>query len=65
MTARKTFAEPTVEEMLADPIVRLVMQRDGVEAAEVRRILQRLAASRTHGLRPLAADAPPARADAA
>ena len=35
--------EPTVDEMLADPIVRLVMRRDGVEEQEVRRIL-RLAA---------------------
>ncbi|MEX0760243.1 MAG: hypothetical protein WD100_11755 [Tistlia sp.] len=41
------FAEPTVEDMLADPIVRLVMQRDGVEEAELRLTLRRLAAART------------------
>jgi len=29
--------EPTLREILSDPIVHLVMQRDGVTAAEVRR----------------------------
>lgn len=31
--------EPTLEEMLADPIVQLVMKRDNVAADDVRRIL--------------------------
>ena len=30
--------EPTLEELLAEPIVRLVMARDGVQPAEVRRL---------------------------
>lgn len=51
MTVRPLFAEPTVDDMLADPIVRLVMQRDGVEEAELRRTLRRLAAARA-GIRP-------------
>jgi hypothetical protein len=32
-------AEQTLEEMLADPIVRLVMTRDNVAADETRRIM--------------------------
>ena len=65
MTARKTYDEPTVEEMLADPIVRLVMKRDGVEAAEIRRILQRLAAARAAGVGPISRPGSSRRADAA
>jgi hypothetical protein len=33
--------------MLADPIVRLVMQRDGVEEADLRLTLRRLALARS------------------
>lgn len=47
MTVTPLFREPTVEEMLADPIVRMIMQRDGVEEAELRRTLRRLAEART------------------
>lgn len=46
MTETPLFAEPTVDDMLADPIVQLVMQRDGVEEAELRRTLRRLAVAR-------------------
>ena len=46
MTATPLFREPTVEEMLADPIVRMVMRRDRVEEAELRRTLRRLAEAR-------------------
>jgi hypothetical protein len=31
--------EPSIEEMLADPIVRLLMRRDGVLAGDVRTLL--------------------------
>ena len=33
--------EPSIEEMLADPIVRLLMRRDGVLAGDVRTLLVR------------------------
>lgn len=32
--------EPLVDEMLADPLVRLVMKRDGVSREEVLRVLK-------------------------
>jgi hypothetical protein len=35
--------EPSIEEMLADPIVRLLMRRDGVLAGDVRTLLARAA----------------------
>lgn len=47
MTIRPSFSEPTIDEMLADPIVRLVMKRDGVEEMELRRTLNQVAASRS------------------
>lgn len=31
--------EPPLEELLTDPITQLVMQRDGIDVAEVRRAL--------------------------
>lgn len=33
-----TTREPTLEEMLADPIVQLLMKRDNVAAEDVRRL---------------------------
>jgi hypothetical protein len=33
------YSEPTLDELLADPSVRLVMARDGVEEAFVRRLV--------------------------
>jgi hypothetical protein len=36
--------EPSIEEMLADPIVRLLMRRDGVLAGDVRTLLAGAAA---------------------
>lgn len=33
--------ELTLDELLADPIVQLVMQRDGVTAADVREVIER------------------------
>lgn len=35
-------AELGLEEMLRDPIVRLVMRRDGVKPSEVRAIMKRI-----------------------
>ena len=34
--------EPSVDELLAEPAIRLVMARDGVKEAEVRRIVSEL-----------------------
>lgn len=33
-------AEPAVDEMLADPLVHLVMKRDGVSREEILRVLR-------------------------
>ena len=38
--------EPTLREMLADPIVRALMEADGVETEEVEATLRGVAASR-------------------
>lgn len=35
--------EPTVSELLSDPVTRLVMQRDGVTEEQVRRLMRRAA----------------------
>ncbi len=34
--------EPSLEEMLAEPIVQLIMQRDGVEAVDMRGVIDRV-----------------------
>jgi hypothetical protein len=39
ITEKRFDEEPSIEEMLADPIVRLIMQRDGVLAGDVRAVL--------------------------
>lgn len=39
---RELLGEPTLEEMLADPIVRLIMKRDGVEESDMRRQIDRV-----------------------
>ena len=36
---RTTLIEPTIAEMLSDPIVGLLMERDGVTAEALRRLL--------------------------
>lgn len=38
--------ELTLDQMLADPIVRLLMKRDGVEDAEIRQLVEGLRARR-------------------
>jgi hypothetical protein len=35
-------AEPALSDMLADPITQLLMRRDGVKEAEIRRLAARL-----------------------
>ncbi len=35
-------AEPALSDMLADPITQLLMRRDGVQEAEIRRLASRL-----------------------
>jgi hypothetical protein len=40
-----TIRELTLEEMLADPLIRLVMARDGVTARDVRALMERNAAA--------------------
>jgi hypothetical protein len=37
-----TTDEPSIEELLAEPIIQLVMQRDGVKANEMRHTFDRL-----------------------
>jgi hypothetical protein len=37
-----TNEEPSLDELLAEPIVRMMMTRDGVEEAELRLIIARL-----------------------
>ena len=49
MSSSYLHEEPPIEEMLADPIVRLVMQRDRIGPREVRAALD--AARRRLGLR--------------
>ncbi|HLT77767.1 MAG TPA: hypothetical protein VKZ87_10295 [Ferrovibrio sp.] len=39
--------EPALNDMLADPITQLLMRRDGVKEAEVRRLAERLRQART------------------
>jgi hypothetical protein len=36
------LGEPTLEELFAEPIVRLIMQRDGVEDADLRGQIDRV-----------------------
>ena len=47
------FDEPALDELLADPMVGLVMRRDGIDADQVRRtlegVLRRLKLSRAGG----------------
>jgi len=37
---RTTFIEPTIAEVLSDPIVGLLMEHDGVRVEELRRLLE-------------------------
>ena len=39
--------EPTLDQLFADPIVRQLMHRDGIDEAATRRLLQQMAATRS------------------
>ena len=39
ITEKRFDEEPSIEEMLADPIIRLIMRRDGLVAGDVRAVL--------------------------
>lgn len=45
-TRIRTAWEPALNDMLADPITQLLMRRDGVQEAEVRRLADRLRRAR-------------------
>jgi hypothetical protein len=40
------YREPTLDEMLSDKLIKLVMKADGVDADELEAMLRRVAASR-------------------
>jgi hypothetical protein len=46
----KPLRELTLEDMLADPIVHLMMQRDGVEETQVRALMARLRDREAHAI---------------
>lgn len=46
--------EPTLDAMLADPIVQALMKRDGVSAAQVRRLMMRTLLARSRNKTELA-----------
>lgn len=41
MSEKRLSDEPTLDQILSDPIVRLLMQRDGVSEDGLRRLLRR------------------------
>ena len=44
--------QPSLEEMLADPIIWTVMKSDGVDESELRNLLKRVAADLVEGKAP-------------
>ena len=48
MHRRSRYREPSLDELLREPIVKLLMLRDGVDAEEVRALMHRLALGRAH-----------------
>jgi hypothetical protein len=44
--APRKLAEPTLDQLFAEPMVRRLMHRDGIEEATTRRLLQQVAAAR-------------------
>ena len=46
MDDKACFGEPSLDELLADPIVRLVMKQDGVTDLAIRRLMARLGTGR-------------------
>ena len=47
------------ESLLADPLTRLLMARDGVTEAEMRALLERTAVARAREMPPVADETPP------
>ena len=47
MDDRACFGEPSLDELLADPTVRLVMKQDGVTDLAIRRLMARLRTGRS------------------
>jgi hypothetical protein len=41
---RRCYRDPTIAEVLADPLIRMVMKADGVDVAELGAVLKRTAA---------------------
>jgi hypothetical protein len=50
MNEREVIGEPSLEELFAEPIVQLIMKRDGVRARDMREELDRLVQSYTKPL---------------
>jgi hypothetical protein len=54
--------EPTLDELLSDPMILSVMARDGIRDADIRRLFLQVRIRQERGLRKLAGEAPgPAR----
>src|SRR5262249_54784271 len=49
---RMTSAEPTIDEMLVDPIVRLLMDHDGVKEEDVRQLIKSVGRRLTESTEP-------------
>jgi len=43
------FAEPTLDQLLAEPMVRQLMRRDRIDEATIRRLVQEIAAGKRSG----------------
>jgi hypothetical protein len=43
---RSLSGEPTLDQLLAEPIVQQLMRRDGIDAATIRHLLQEAASAR-------------------
>ncbi len=60
----RSGAEPSLTEVLGDPLVQLIMQRDGVKEADLRRLIdaarRRLTAAQVGAVRAELATPPPA-----
>lgn len=59
MRTRRTgrdFSEPSLNEMLDDPVVQVVMARDGVKRREIVALMGRMQTQRDDSLTPTAKD---------
>ena len=46
MARKRTFDEPTLDQLFAEPIVKQLMHRDGIDEATIRRLLRQAAVAR-------------------